>query len=70
MDLWVGRGVPGLDLAYPRVSGCDACGVVEAVGPDTDPSWVGRRVIVNAAMRVPDRISPDDPPASTLAPEL
>ncbi|MGD9790643.1 MAG: zinc-binding dehydrogenase [Phycisphaerales bacterium] len=68
MDLWVGRGVPGLDLAYPRVSGCDACGVVEAVGPDTDPSWVGRRVIVNAAMRVPDRISPDDPPASTLAP--
>ncbi len=68
MDLWVGRGVPGLDLAYPRVSGCDACGVVEAVGPDTDPSWIGRRVLVNAAMRVPDRVSPDDPPASTLAP--
>ena len=25
MDLWVGRGVPGLKLDYPRVSGCDAC---------------------------------------------
>jgi NADPH:quinone reductase-like Zn-dependent oxidoreductase len=68
MDLWVGRGVPGLDLAYPRVSGCDACAVVEAVGPGVDRAWVGRRVIVNAAVRQPDRTSPDDPPGSTLAP--
>ncbi|MBZ0172708.1 MAG: hypothetical protein K8E66_10040, partial [Phycisphaerales bacterium] len=22
LDLWVGRGVPGLDLEYPRVGGC------------------------------------------------
>ncbi|MCC6660282.1 MAG: zinc-binding dehydrogenase [Phycisphaerales bacterium] len=68
MDLWVGRGVPGLDLTYPRVSGCDACGTVEEVGPGVDPAWVGRRVIVNAAVRQPDRSHPDDPPASTLAP--
>ncbi len=68
MDLWVGRGVPGLDLAYPRVSGCDSCGIVEAIGAGVDPSWIGQRVIVNAAMRVPDRMKPEDPPASTLAP--
>jgi NADPH:quinone reductase-like Zn-dependent oxidoreductase len=68
MDLWVGRGVPGLDLAYPRVSGCDACAVVEAVGPGVDGSWIGKRVIVNAAIRQPDRISPLDPPGATLAP--
>lgn len=68
MDLWVGRGVPGLTLTYPRVSGCDACGVVERVGEGVDPAWVGRRVIVNAAMRVPERVSPDDPPGTTLAP--
>ncbi len=68
MDLWVGRGVPGLDLAYPRVSGCDACGTVEAVGEGVDPAWVGRRVIYNAAVRVPERPRPDDPPGSTLAP--
>lgn len=68
MDLWVGRGVPGLDLIYPRVSGCDACGIVERVGAGVDPAWVGRRVIVNAALRQPDRVSPDDPPGSTLAP--
>jgi NADPH:quinone reductase-like Zn-dependent oxidoreductase len=68
MDLWVGRGVPGLDLAYPRVSGCDACGVVERVGEGVDGAWVGRTVMVNAAVRQPDRLHPDDPPASTLAP--
>jgi len=68
MDLWVGRGVPGLDLAYPRVSGCDACGVVEAVGSAVDPAWLGQRVIVNAATRVPERSRPTDPPGSTLAP--
>lgn len=68
MDLWVGRGVPGLQLAYPRVSGCDACGVVEDVGPGVDPAWKGQRVIVNAALRIAGRMSPTDPPATTLAP--
>jgi len=68
MDLWVGMGVPGLELAYPRVSGCDACGVVEAVGDGVEGAWVGRRVIVNAAVRVPERDGPDNPPAATLAP--
>jgi NADPH:quinone reductase-like Zn-dependent oxidoreductase len=69
MDLWVGRGVPGLDLTYPRVSGCDACGVVESVGPQTDPAWIGARVIVNAAVRVDRPTRPGDGPASHLAPE-
>jgi NADPH:quinone reductase-like Zn-dependent oxidoreductase len=69
MDLWVGRGVPGLQLSYPRVSGCDACAEVEAVGPNVDKAWIGKRVIVNAATRMPQRISPTDPPNSTLAPE-
>lgn len=69
LDLWVGRGVPGLELEYPRVGGCDACGVVEAVGEGVDGSWVGRRVIVNAAIPMPPREHPDDPPHSTLAAE-
>lgn len=68
MDLWVGRGVPGLNLTYPRVSGCDACGVVERVGAGVDPAWVGRRVIYNAAVRMPEVSRPNDPPGSTLAP--
>lgn len=68
MDLWVGKGIPGVDLTWPRVSGCDACAEVIAVGDGVDPAWIGRRVIVNAARRVPERVRPDDPPASTLAP--
>lgn len=69
MDLWVGMGIPGVELAYPRVSGCDACGLVTAVGAGVSDTWLGRRVIVNAAVRQPERLLPGDPPASTLAPE-
>lgn len=68
LDLWVGKGVPGLSLEYPRVGGCDGCGEVVAVGDDVDPAWVGRRVIVNAATEAPPEPHPDDPPATMLAP--
>ncbi len=68
MDLWVGRGVPGLTLDYPRVSGCDGCGEVVKVGAGVSEDWIGKRVIYNAAVIVPDRISPQDPPASTMCP--
>ncbi|MHC4976437.1 MAG: zinc-binding dehydrogenase [Planctomycetota bacterium] len=68
MDLWVSKGVPGLELEYPRISGCDACGVVESVGHGVDESWVGKRVIFNAAQRLPERVHPDDPTGATLAP--
>lgn len=69
MDLWVGRGVPGLNLAYPRVSGCDGCGVVEQVGEGVSPEWVGRRVIYNAALRIDRHCTPDEGPRATPAPE-
>ncbi len=68
MDLWVGRGVPGLSLDYPRVSGCDGCGEVISVGDGVDESWIGKRVVYNAAVVVPDRARPNDPPASTMCP--
>jgi NADPH:quinone reductase-like Zn-dependent oxidoreductase len=69
MDIWVGMGIPGVDLTYPRVSGCDACGTVASVGEGVDRSWVGRRVIVNAAVARPERHLPGNPPGSTLAPD-
>ncbi len=68
MDLWVGRGVPGLSLDYPRVSGCDACGEVVDVGPGVDHAWRGARVIVNAAIRLPEPDRPGDPPGGALSP--
>lgn len=68
LDLWVARGVPGLSLEYPRISGSDACGEIEAVGPGVDPAWVGQRVILNAAIDNSPGPRPTDPPASSLAP--
>lgn len=68
MDLWIGKGIGGLTLTYPRVGGCDACGAVEAVGAGVDASWVGKRVVVNAATVAAGRSMPGDPPDSTLAP--
>lgn len=70
MDIWVGLGIPGVNLTYPRVSGCDACGVVERVGENVDPAWVGRRVIVNAAYSVHRPLRPGDPPATSYLPDL
>jgi NADPH:quinone reductase-like Zn-dependent oxidoreductase len=66
MDLWVGRGLPGID-SFPRITGCDACGVIDAVGAGVASSWLGQRVIVNAAVRMPERDDPRDPPGSSLA---
>jgi len=63
LDLWVGRGVPGIDLEYPRISGSDGCGRVEAIGTGVEEGWIGRRVILNAAIPRPDPIDPDVLPA-------
>ncbi len=58
LDLWVGRGLPGIDLTYPRISGSDACGIVESVGTNVDPEWVGERVLLNAAIHLEQSPNP------------
>jgi len=63
LDLWVGRGVPGADLDYPRISGSDGCGRVESVGDGVDPAWVGRRVLLMAAVSQGREAHPDRLPA-------
>lgn len=70
MDIWVGMGIPGIDLTYPRVSGCDACGVVEKVGSGVDGAWVGKRVVVNAAVSVSSSRRVGQGTNATLAPEF
>lgn len=64
LDLWVGRGLPGIDLDYPRIGGSDGCGIVDQVGEGVDPSWVGRRVVLNAACPQPEPAKPDVHPAT------
>lgn len=63
LDLWVGRGLPGIALRYPAISGSDGAGVVEAVGAGVDSSWIGRRVLLNAAVPKQEPPRPDARPA-------
>ena len=63
LDLFVGMGIPGLNLTYPRIGGSDGAGIVEAVGEGADKAWIGRRVLLNAAMPMHETPHPDRPPA-------
>jgi len=70
MDLWVGRGIPGVEIEYPHVGGVDGCGIVEAVGSDVDAAWVGRRVVHNAAVRLDGPARPGTPTEAGIAPDV
>lgn len=63
LDLWVGMGMLGIELTYPRISGSDGAGIVEAVGSGVDSSWVGQRVVLNAAVPIVVPPRPDQAPA-------
>jgi NADPH:quinone reductase-like Zn-dependent oxidoreductase len=58
LDLWVGRGLPGLDTAYPHIGGSDGAGIVESVGEGVDEAWIGTRVLLNAAVPQPESVRP------------
>lgn len=45
MDLWVRRGIPGI-APLPLTLGCDASGVVSAIGTEVKSLQVGNRVIL------------------------
>jgi len=59
LDLWVGRGLPGVNLTYPRISGSDLCGKIETVAADVDQNWLGKRVILNGALHEHTQNQPD-----------
>lgn len=63
LDLWVGRGLPGIEVAWPTVGGSDGVGKVERVGAGVDESWVGKRVALNAAIARPERPMPSRAPS-------
>ena len=63
LDLWVARGLPGIETAWPNAGGSDGVGIVESVGPGVDPAWAGRRVILNAAILRPQPALPDRAPS-------
>ena len=63
LDLWVGRGLPGIEVHWPTVGGSDGVGIVDQVGAGVDAAWIGRRVILNAAVMRPEPAVPGRAPA-------
>ncbi len=47
LDLWVRKGLPGLEIEFPHIPGADGAGVVEAVGPGVRDVQVGDPVVIN-----------------------
>lgn len=50
LDLWVRRGLPGLDLKMPHIGGSDVAGVVHSVGSEVRDWASGDRVVVNPSL--------------------
>ncbi len=50
LDVWVRRGLPGLDLEFPHVPGSDGAGVVREVGPGVERFSPGDRVALSAGV--------------------
>jgi NADPH:quinone reductase-like Zn-dependent oxidoreductase len=66
LDLWVGAGLPGIERPYPLVTGSDGVGVIDEVGDGVDAAWLGRRVMMNAAVDVGERPVPGRIPAGEV----
>ncbi|MCU0917340.1 MAG: zinc-binding dehydrogenase [Planctomycetes bacterium] len=54
LDIWVRRGRPGVKLQMPHVLGCDAVGIVTAVGPGVTSPKAGEQVILNPGLNCGD----------------
>jgi NADPH:quinone reductase-like Zn-dependent oxidoreductase len=50
LDIFVRRGIPGLQIDYPHVPGSDASGVVSGLGSDVTGFAVGDRVLINPSL--------------------
>jgi len=50
LDIWVRKGRKGVALPMPHILGCDAAGIVEALGPDVCGVKVGDEVILNPGL--------------------
>ena len=51
LDVFVLIGMPGLPVEMPRVPGGDIAGTVGAVGSGVSEDWVGKRVLLDPAVR-------------------
>ena len=54
LDVFVRRGMPGLPIDLPRISGGDVAGEVAALGQGVQSVEVGQRLLIDPAVRMPD----------------
>jgi len=47
LDLWVRRGMPGIEFKFPHILGCDVSGVVKSVGEGVKNVKANERVLVS-----------------------
>lgn len=50
LDIWVRKGLPGLELSMPHIGGSDIVGIVEELGPDVGDVKVGARVVIDPGL--------------------
>ncbi|MEM6704959.1 MAG: zinc-binding dehydrogenase [Acidobacteriota bacterium] len=50
-DLFTRRGMPGIKIELPVIVGSDIAGEVSEVGEGVDPSWLGKRVLIDPVFR-------------------
>ena len=49
-DIWARRGLPGMEIIMPHISGSDVSGVVSEIGPGVRNVKVGDEVIVHCGI--------------------
>ena len=54
LDIFVRRGMPGLPIDLPRISGGDIAGEVVALGSGVDSVSIGQRLLIDPAITMPD----------------
>src|SRR5687768_10952178 len=54
LDIFVRRGMPGLPIELPRISGGDIAGVVHEIGPDVTDVSLGQRILIDPLITLPD----------------
>ncbi len=55
-DIFTRRGMPGVKIKLPVITGSDIAGTVEALGGGVKPGWLGARVLIDPVMRGGDRV--------------
>lgn len=55
-DIFTRRGMPGVKVGLPVITGSDIAGTVQYLGPDADAAWLGKNVLIDPVVRGTDKV--------------